>query len=435
MEIIIITIIIIINSSGSNLVNRLLYDSSFEKWFPTHDLLNSNQFSKDFVVEKEKDNTIKLRFFDATFSDFHNFTKSGYGDMDGCNCQQNYNSANDYLDFNVDNTLYQIYGHGNRYKNLYGIYRVGNGRSGNVGNKTITCFKLENRSSDTPYIDDSIFENTVPYTYPYENDISEIYNPLPAMGGRDPEDMSNIREFVPWSFRKQMRVVTKEDYETILREGIPEIQKASVDIIWTGSWYTVFVLVDIVDRITFSDSLKTKIKNYLENYRLTGYDIHILEPIYVPIYIEINICVKENYNKISIKQKILEELSNRVLSNGERGLFHRDEWTFGQSVSLSNIYERIFNIEGLSSLEIVGFRRLNESQKDELESGLINVERDEIVILDNNPSFPEKGRIVINFDEMNKQKGKTIVIGEVKPRFTKTIRASISGGNTIRIRM
>ncbi|MGD9534376.1 MAG: hypothetical protein AB7V56_11485 [Candidatus Nitrosocosmicus sp.] len=387
--------------------------NSLERWYPVPDLFNSNEFSKEFVVEREKDGLLRLRFFDDVFEDYKN-TKYQIDNDDVCG-SDSLNDTNKYVGKDNIHTK-EVDKYGDKFQDLYAIYRIGNGSSGNVGPKTIRCYRLEDRSIDLysevgngANNDRFIFDNPVVYMFLNKGDIAELYNPLPAAGGKDPEDMSSIREYVPWAFRKQRRAVIREDYEDLLVEGIVEIQKAVVDIRWTGSWYTVYVLVDMVQGATFNESIKNKIKQYLEVLRLTGYDIEVLEPSYVPLNLEISLCVKENYNKKAIKTKILEELSNKVLKNCERGLFHKDEWTFGQPVFLSHIYERIYDIEGISSLEVVGFRRMNEPQKDQIELGYILMDRQEIAILENDPSFPEKGMIAINFEDGKENSNKKSV--------------------------
>ncbi len=79
----------------------------------------------------------------------------------------------------------------------------------------------------------------------------------------------------------------------------------------------------------------------------------------------------------------------------ERGFFHSDRWTFGQPVYLSAIYKAAMDVAGVASVEVTRFQRWGEAPGQELENGRLTVGTLEIVRLDNDPNFPEHGRLDI----------------------------------------
>ncbi len=96
-------------------------------------------------------------------------------------------------------------------------YRIGNGTSGNVGADTLVfCSDL----------------NVVTCT-----------NPLPAVGGTDPETPEQIRRRAPQAFMTQERAVTMADYERVA-EMNPQVDNSVATLRWTGSWYTVFITAE-----------------------------------------------------------------------------------------------------------------------------------------------------------------------------------------------
>ncbi len=321
---------------------RNINEGGIEKWIPVPDLLESDKFATEFVLESENDGTSYLRFGDGVYGKNPlNITSAG-------------DSSN-----NADLTF-------------LATYRIGNGKVGNVGPQTIT--KIVNSPNFLA------------------NGIIKIYNPIAAKGGTDPEKLDQVRLYAPQAFRKQERAVTKDDYIEVLSRH-SDVKKAVVDIRWTGSWYTVFISIDRRGGNLIDDEFKSKIKSFLNNYRLAGYDIEITTPQYVAIEIKMRVCIYPNYLPDQVKQRLLEVFSNKDLQEGKQGFFHPDNWTFGQPLYLSKIYETAMKIEGVAFVYTIDFKRWGKTDHGELEAEVILIHPSEIIHLDNDPNFPENGKI------------------------------------------
>ncbi len=140
------------------------------------------------------------------------------------------------------------------------------------------------------------------------------------------------------------------------------------------------------------EDFKKEIRSFVEKYRLAGYDVEITKPQYAPLYIQMNVCVAPNYFSDKVEEDLLKAFSNRNLPDGKRGFFHPDNFTFGQSVYLSQIYETAMRVEGVSSLIITRFERLDKKSGDTLR-GVIKIGMTEIARLDMDQNHPENGRI------------------------------------------
>lgn len=298
-----------------------------KEWNPLYDLLASDRFSKEFVVENEADGTSYLRFGDGIRG-----RKPPAGAI------------------------------------FAATYRIGNGRKGNVGRSVITRAVLK------------------------ESGISKIENPFAAVGGTEPEPLEEVRLFAPHVFRSQERMVTEEDYADMAGKH-PEVQKAAATIRWTGSWHTAFITIDRKGGHPVDMEFMEKIKSFLERYRIAGIDIEINSPVQVPLEIFMKVCVKPGYFRSNVKQSLLMAFSNRELPDGKRGFFHPDNFTFNQPVYLSNIYRASMEISGVASVDVVSFKRHGRLPDKELENGVIVPGRLEIIQLENNPNFPENGKI------------------------------------------
>lgn len=248
------------------------------------------------------------------------------------------------------------------------LYRIGNGLAGNIGAEGIGRIVWD------------------------QDGILRVRNPMPSKGGKKPESMEEVRQFAPEAFRTQERAVTEADYRT-KTELHPEVQKALAKFRWTGSWQTVFLTIDRKNGLPIDHPFKNEIYVHLEKYRMAGYDLEIRPPVFVPLEMEMNVCVKPGYFRSKVKEKLLQVFSRFELSNGIRGFFHPDEFSFGQPVYLSAVCQKAMSIDGVASVELTIFKKQNRPSDLERENGVIMPSGNEIIRLDNDPNFPENGKI------------------------------------------
>ena len=220
--------------------------------------------------------------------------------------------------------------------------------------------------------------------------ITAVSNPLSARGGVEPESIEQVRQNAPFAFRTQARAVTPDDYREVA-ERHAGVQRAAATVRWTGSWRTVFLTIDRLGGADVDDDFRQEMRRHLDLYRMAGQDVEIEGPLYVPLEIEMVVCVQPHYFRSDVKKELLELLSSRVLPNGRRGVFHPDNFTFGEPVYLSRLYAAAQAVEGVASVEITKFQRQGKAATSALQAGVLPLARLEIARLDNDPNFPERG--------------------------------------------
>jgi hypothetical protein len=298
-----------------------------ETWRPRHDLLGSDRFAPDFVVEMDDDGSARLRFGD-----------------DALGRRPSAGTA------------------------FTATYRVGNGTAGNVGAEALTRL-------------------VVPI------DGVKVRNPLPAAGGVDLEPIREVKLYAPQAFRTQERAVTAADYAAAAQRH-PDVQRAAATRRWTGSWYTMFVTVDRRGGRPVDAAFERTLRDFLESFRMAGYDLEIDSPRYVSLDIGLTVCVAPHAFKAVVKQALLEAFGNRDNPDGSRGYFHPDQFTFGQPVYLSQIIARAMDVPGVASvLGVDRFQRYGDDPHGELAEGFIPMSRLEIARLDNDRNAQEHGRL------------------------------------------
>lgn len=246
-------------------------------------------------------------------------------------------------------------------------YRVGNGARGNIGAESLAHAV----TTDTRLI--------------------SVTNPLPARGGQDAESIERVRQSAPSAFRTQERAITPADYAEVAGRH-PQVQRAAATMRWTGSWLTVFLTVDRLGGRPVDEEFKAELRRHLERYRLAGHDVEINGPSFVPLEIELFVCILPNYFRSDVRAALLEILSDRTLGDGRQGLFHPDRFTFGQGVYVSTIEAAAQGVEGVRYVAVKRFTRFGSGGAFAgLDGGELSVGRLEIARLDNNPNFPENG--------------------------------------------
>ena len=322
-----------LEASLTDVVPRVALEGSLEgvtsSWSASADLLRSSGNDRDFVVEVESDGTSSLRFGDGT------------------------NGARPAARTSFAAT-----------------YRVGNGSRGNVG------------------------AGAIAHVVTSVAGIDHVRNPLPSSGGIDPEASEDVRRFAPVAFRTQERAVTADDYARRAERDV-RVQQAAASFRWTGSWRTVFVTVDPVadqpSRSSIGGQLPRDLIGRLEAYRMAGIDLEVDTPRYVPLEIEMEVCAKRDYFRADIRRAIGELFDSRVLADGRRGLFHPDNFTFGEPLYLSRLYAAAYAVDGVESVAITTFQRQGQPDPKPLEEGRLDFGRLEIGQLDNDPSLADHG--------------------------------------------
>jgi len=336
---------------------RMTVASITQDWDPVvPHLLDSTSFDRHFVVETDNEGRAQLRFGDGEYG----------------------MAPPDEEDSEPDGSKIRV------------TYRVGVGTPGNVGAGSIAhVVKSDPPPPDLSGTDPANIDSTL-------GRIAAVRNPLPAWGGIDAEPIERVKQVAPAAFHaEQLRAVTEADYARAA-EKHPEVSRAVATFRWTGSWHTIFVTIDSKGRTDVPPVLEQKVRAFVTRFTQAGYDLEIDPPTFVPLEIEIEVCVSRDHFRGDVEETLLTELSNQTLPDGRRGFFHPDNFSFGQALYLSQLYAAVEAVEGVDSAVVTIFQRFGKAANNELEQGFVPMNRLEVVRLDNDPSFPENGVLRLN---------------------------------------
>ena len=327
-----------------------------EVWTSVPDLLDSHPLDRHFVAEVDNDGRAVLRFGDGDYG-------RRPGDAGSVTAR----------------------------------YRVGNGPAGNLGSESLAHVVRPLLAEMSDPADPS-----APPPPPWPVGLSaRVWQPLPATGGVEPETLEEVRQLAPRAFQAEtLRAVTEEDYEAAARK-LPWVAAAKCTFRWTGSWHTVFVAIHPLDdadlvtegggRMRLTGERAAEARAHLTRYKLAGYDLEVLAARYVPLEIEIQLCIARGHFRGDVLAGVYRALSDRRNPDGTTGFFDAARFAFGQPVALSRIYAVVEKVPGVESALVTVFKRYWAAANGELEAGLIPLGDDEIARLDNDPNFADNG--------------------------------------------
>jgi len=264
---------------------------------------------------------------------------------------------------------------------VHAQYQIGGGHRGNIGGDQLV--------------------NVQPLTGALNGAVTATTNPFDVVDGRDPEAVERIRRNAPEAFRaRQLRAVTLADYVNRAEE-VSGVSRAVARYAWTGSWRTVRLTIDPTGFTALGDprsealwdELRPRIADHLEAVRLIGEDIELRPPRYVPLEIHVAVCVGESYWREDVRFVLEQEFSDGWTSDGRRGFFHPDEWTFGQSLHRSAIEGRIHRVVGVKHVVRIAMKRFASPLPAVSGTEVLEIGFDEIVLVANDPSHLERGLI------------------------------------------
>ncbi|MEV0226431.1 putative baseplate assembly protein [Streptomyces sp. NPDC050704] len=307
-------------------------------WEPRRDLLESTPRDRHFVGELEDDGRLALRFGDG---------RHGARPTPGARLELR--------------------------------YRLGGGTAGNVGAEAINHLVIcgDGEGEEPPVV-------------------GGVRNPLPAVGGVEPEPIEQVRQLAPLDLRRtRLRAVTADDYAA-LASALPGVQRAAAEIRWTGSVQEAHIAVDAYGTGAPTDVLLAEVAQSLEAYRRIGHDLVVGPARPVPLDIALTVCAKPGHQHGQILAELYRVLGSGRLPGGRLGFFHPDALTFGEPVRLSRLVAVAAAVAGVESVQVTRLRRQFHEDRGEREDGVLRLGPLEIATCDNDPDRPENGLLAIS---------------------------------------
>lgn len=164
-----------------------------------------------------------------------------------------------------------------------------------------------------------------------------------SSGGKDKENIEDIKFYAPKAFTQQNRAVTPSDYESYIREVLPNVSSIAV---WGGEdnippiFGKVFIALKAEPGIVFAESTKQSLVNKL----ITQRAVVTVQPEFKEpdeFYLAINTFVKQNRQQASIDEIGL----SAKISDGIKSYFNTIIEKFGVRLYYSSLVKFIDNLD------------------------------------------------------------------------------------------
>ena len=230
-------------------------------------------------------------------------------------------------------------------------YRVGGGSAGNREAHTI-----EQLRSAIPYVD-------------------RVTNPESSGGGADAESVDDLISRAPRTLRHRCRAVTAQDFEDLAILASREVARARAvplydlaadpDTVHPRPGVVSLIIAPVAEGSAFTPErpmpgmeLVRRVRDYLDQHRLTEAELVIVGPEYIAIQVETEVTVSD----VDTASEVALAVS-RALSRFLHPCLGRSDgagWNFGEVPVVSDLYALIEDIPGVDHVRGLKLTRLEE---------------------------------------------------------------------------
>ena len=254
-------------------------------------------------------------------------------------------------------------------------YRVGNGAAGNLAAGAITGFN--------------------PAKAP---NVLSVTNPFAATGGADQEPNLTVQRLAPQAFAaNRFNAVLASDYAAAA-QTLPWVERAGTVFRWTGSWLTVFTTADPEGSEQITSAEQLQLIQLLNRRRLAGYESYCPAPQYVSVDLEVYVCALPTVFNADVQAAVQNALSAAKNPDGATGFFYVDNFTFGEPLERSALEAAIQNAYGVAGLHCILYRQRGVIVNYVTLPDEVTIQPSQILRVDNDPSRPERGSLLVYVD-------------------------------------
>jgi hypothetical protein len=261
--------------------------------------------------------------------------------------------SNLYNNFNAASVFYtQEYGLAPS-SNITVRYLVGGGITSNVASNTITAI-----NNTTAYFPSGItggLANTILASL-------ASTNPSPSSGGRNGDQIEEIRNNAFYAYQSQLRAVTREDYmvralslptnygsiakvyvtQDVAQEMIPTSTVSTTEGRNPLSLDMYVLAYDTNKNLTAaSTTLKENLASYMNQFRMVTDAINIKDAFYINIGVNFDIVVASGYNNNDVVTNCITALQDH---------FNIEKWNVNQLIILSDITSKLLQVKGVQNV-------------------------------------------------------------------------------------
>lgn len=227
---------------------------------------------------------------------------------------------------------------------VFATYRIGLGSAGNVAAGTVGVIVNAIDGVFVPFLGDGI-----------------TYNSTAMTGGSDPETNDQIRANAPTAFRTQYRAVSTEDFQA-LAVSVPGVIAASAVANHSTS---VSLYIMGPGGQSPSDTLTDAVESFFTGKTLAGVTLSVLPPNLIPV----DVGSSGNHVTLQVADRYSQAVVLPSVQSALTALLTPPNVTFGQLLTVSDIYAAIMAVQGVAWCIVPVFTR-----EDVVQSGTVSIQ-------------------------------------------------------------
>ena len=197
--------------------------------------------------------------------------------------------------------------------------------------------------------------------------ISRVSNRYRASGGRDAEDLEEVKARARRELQAQLRAVTAEDYEHLAAQSTRTVARVKFNVprgkdsdVPPGTVEVLIVpavtdslLVGDLSRLQVDQGLARTVSDYLDGRRLLTTTVHVRAPQYLGVRVRAEIIPAEYSRPQVVQARVAERLRNFIspLRLTEEADDLMDEgwkgWPFGRNLYVAEVFTLIQRVPGV----------------------------------------------------------------------------------------
>lgn len=198
--------------------------------------------------------------------------------------------------------------------------------------------------------------------------VEKVTNERPAVGGRDEQDVEELKEQAPRVLRSRNRAVTAEDFKALAEQAGGVARATAIPLahpdhpgVQVPGAVTVVIVPDNDDvpPRPSSDQIQA-VCCYLHRYRLLTTEVYVKEPDYQAIKVEARVAAQPYAAFDAVAQDVIAAINayldplGRQSSNGAGATSKKAErtggWQFGLELYPTNLYSVILGVDDVAAV-------------------------------------------------------------------------------------
>jgi Baseplate J-like protein len=213
--------------------------------------------------------------------------------------------------------------------------------------------------------------------------VQRVRNPVPAVGGADPEPLATVRLNAPTAFRITDRAVAPDDYSAAARE-VDGVTDATTIIVPSGTGPLARVRIYAGDWKTPTAQLLEQVRDALARRRPAGVAVDVGGAVAAPVTIDLGITIEAGWALAAMATTVEQTLGARLTGPGCFG--------FATTLYRSEVITWLTALSGVLDVTLTRFR-FTQDAPDAAARSELAPRFGHIIRIDDDPTAPELGSV------------------------------------------